>query len=323
MFRNKILTYFMCLCLIAVFTGCERRVVQPLRVGTNVWPGYEPLYLARSLGYIQKDHIQLVELTSTTEVIRAFRNGAIEVAALTLDEALFVAQYDSSVRIVLVMDISNGADAVIGKGAIKTLADLKDKRIGVETTALGAYMLTRLLEKAGLKREDVKIISLSVGEHEEAFAKDKIDAVITFEPVRSRLLASGANKLFDSSQIPGEIVDVLVVGENCRQGYAISILKELVQGWFRALDYLKTNPREAADRMRGRLRLPVDDILASYQLLELPSKVRNSELLTGPKPFLLNVAEKLAAKMMDDGLLDNKPDVGLLFDQALLGEIYQ
>ena len=55
---------------------------QPIRIGTNVWPGYEPLYLARSLQDWQQDgDIVLVEYPSSTEVIRAFRNRAIESAA--------------------------------------------------------------------------------------------------------------------------------------------------------------------------------------------------------------------------------------------------
>lgn len=58
----------------------------PLRIGTLVWPGYEPLYLARERGYLDPKSVRLVEYPSNSEVTRAFRNRAIEAAALTFDE---------------------------------------------------------------------------------------------------------------------------------------------------------------------------------------------------------------------------------------------
>ncbi|MGB5468727.1 MAG: nitrate/sulfonate/bicarbonate ABC transporter, partial [Sedimenticolaceae bacterium] len=63
------------------------QAAQPLRIGTNVWPGYEPLYLAAEReNWKSKLDIRMVEYPSATEVIRAFRNRALEGAALTLDE---------------------------------------------------------------------------------------------------------------------------------------------------------------------------------------------------------------------------------------------
>ena len=62
--------------------------------------------------------------------------------------------------------------------------------------------------------KDIKIVFLGVSEHERAFKNGKVDAVVTFGSARTKLLAAGAKQLFDSSQIPGEIVDVLIVSED-------------------------------------------------------------------------------------------------------------
>ena len=110
-------------------------VAEPLAVGTNVWPGYEPLYLARNLGYYN-DSIRLVEYSSATEVLRAIRNKLIDVATLTLDEVLLLRQSGVDVRSVLVTDISNGGDVIVARPGIETLADLKGRKVGVESTAL-------------------------------------------------------------------------------------------------------------------------------------------------------------------------------------------
>ncbi len=143
------IAFFILVLLIpSLMQGCERGPAPPLRVGSNVWPGYETLYLARSLGIFASTPIKLVELPSVTEVTHAFRNGGLEVAALTLDEALALLQQDTSLRVILVVDVSNGGDAVLARPEITSLAQLKNRRIGVENSAVGAIMLDGLLTTA-------------------------------------------------------------------------------------------------------------------------------------------------------------------------------
>ena len=154
--------------------------VAPLKIGTSVWPGYEPLFLARDLGYYENSPVRLVEYTSATQVIRAYRNSAIQAAVLTLDEVLLLVEDGLDPRVVLVMDISHGGDVIIAKPEIKSLSEIRGHKVGVENTALGGYFLTRALETVGLKSSDVGIIFSEVDEHETMFLKGDFDAVVTF-----------------------------------------------------------------------------------------------------------------------------------------------
>jgi len=62
------------------------------------------------------------------------------------------------------------------------LASLKGKRVGVETGALGAYMLTRALQKGELTLKDIEPVSLSPGGHEAAFHAGEVDAIRRMAP---------------------------------------------------------------------------------------------------------------------------------------------
>ena len=118
---------------------------QTLSIGTNVWPGYEPLYLARDQGFLPSEKLNLVEYPSATQVIKGFRNGAIQFAALTLDEVLILAENGLNPKVILIMDISDGGDVVLANPRFSSMQQLKGKRIAVESSALGAYVLTRAL----------------------------------------------------------------------------------------------------------------------------------------------------------------------------------
>ncbi|MCU7939074.1 MAG: ABC transporter substrate-binding protein [gamma proteobacterium symbiont of Bathyaustriella thionipta] len=155
------LYWIFCLVLIIFLSACKPAPESPLRIGTNTWPGYEPLYLARTLGYYDNSRIHLVEMNSASEVIHSLRSGTLEGAALTLDEALTLQADDFDLKIILVMDFSHGADVLLAKPDIDTLAALKGKRIAVEYTAVGAILLDAALASADLTVSDIQVIACS------------------------------------------------------------------------------------------------------------------------------------------------------------------
>src|SRR5215471_19764041 len=100
-----------------------------------------------------------------------------------------------------------------GAGACARCA-ISKARWSVESSALGAFVLSRALAINGMQASDVNVVHLESNEQPEAFAKGQVDGAVTFDPYRGQFLRAGANTLFDSSQIPGEIVDLLAVRES-------------------------------------------------------------------------------------------------------------
>src|SRR4051812_22329492 len=193
------------------FAGCMREPETALRIGTNVWIGSEPLYLARELGRLDPHAVQLVEYPSASEVLRAFRNEAIDGMVISLDELFGLAVDGLDPRVILVVDVSHGADVVVGRGSMRTMQDLKGKAVAVESGALGAFVLSRALSKNGMQASDVQVVHLESNEQPRAFEQGKVDGAVTFDPYRAQFLKAGAKILFDSTQMPGEIVDLVAV----------------------------------------------------------------------------------------------------------------
>lgn len=304
------------LVLAAAVSGCAAEP-PPLRVGANVWPGYEPLFLARDLGLLDASAVRLVEYSSASEVIRAFRNRAVEAATLTLDETLLLAESGQAPRIVLVMDFSAGGDAIVARPDIRKLTALRGRRVGVENSAVGAYMLARARAAAGLGVGDFRSVPLEVHEHERAYRERRVDAVVTFEPVRTRLIAAGAHVVFDSRALPGEIVDVLVVHADVLEPQAPR-LRSLLSAWFAALAHLDRFPDDAARRIAPRMRLEPREVLPLYGGLQLVSRADNLRLLSGSEPALASSARGLVGTLRETGLLRTEVDIRALLAPAVL-----
>ncbi|OIP70295.1 MAG: hypothetical protein AUK43_09925 [Oscillatoriales cyanobacterium CG2_30_40_61] len=325
--KSRKLIYFFSLgiliCMgLGILVGCFKPPTTPLLIGINSWPGFAPFYLAEELGYYQNSAIDIVDYPSTTEVSRGMRNGNLQGGGMTIDETLMFAETFPEVRVILLTDLSNGGDVIIGKPELKTLSDIKGKRVGVENTALGAYMLSRGLDKAGLSVQDITVISLRYPEHESAFQQDEVDALVTFEPVLSQLIAMGGNILFDSSQILGEVVYMLVVRQDILETHSQD-LEQLIKGWFMALEYLKKEPENAAKIMAKRDAVNPQDFLDSLKLISFLTSTENQKLLSQTDPTLVNSAKKSSQLMQEKQLLHSNIDFASLLDARFVTQFNQ
>jgi NitT/TauT family transport system substrate-binding protein len=298
-------------------TNCTPETNIPLRIGSNLWTGYETLYLARDLGYYNDKPIRLVDYPSGTEQVRAYRNKEIEGAGLSIDQALVLAATQENIRIIAIMDVSNGGDVILGKPEFTDMKALKGKRVGVESTALGAFFIARALEKNDMTAKDIQIVSLELTEHDRAYKDGKVDAVVTFGPARIKLLEAGAKLLFDSSQIPGEIVDTLAVSTEAIANSPETI-QALVDGRFRALDYFEKNPKDAATRMAKRTKVTPEQILEAFKGLSQPNLQANQKLLDKSDPALINGMTKLVKIMVENKLLPKTIDPASILDDRFI-----
>lgn len=297
-------------------SSCGKEPSQPLRIASSPWPGYEPLYLAHEIGYLPDAKADIFELPSSDITLEAFRNRSADMATLTLDEAMDLLQGGVKLRIVMVMDSSNGADAVMASPKVKTLADLKGKRIGILNIPLGVYMLSRTLDAAKLTRADVQVLPSAESKHEEMYRQGKADAFITFDPFKTRLADLGAHVIFDSSQIPNEIFDLMLVHEDVYQKRREDVCN-VARQWFRTLDYMKQSPDEAAASIGKRLGVSAADYRAMVGGIRTPTLQDNLALIGGESPGILAPARMLNEVMLHEGQIKSNVDVKPALDAKL------
>ncbi|GEM_PF-67712 len=300
-----------------LLTGCTKTPEPPLRVAIIPWPGYASLDLAKSLGYFDEQQIRLIDLSNASQSARALRNGTVDAAFLTLDETLVLLQSGVDLRVVLILDVSDGADVVIARPELTTLPALRGQRIGVETSAIGAVMLDAMLRAGQLNVNEVTVVDLPVNEHAAAYLNHKVDAVVTFEPVRTQLLEQGAKILFDSSRVPGLITDVLVVRTEALPAQDRH-LAALIAAHFKALNYLAQQPQDSAVRLAPYLGVLPAQVLPQFAGLKLLDLAENHTQLGGPAPPFAHKAAELTELMLQHQLLQRPVRVEHLVEPAFL-----
>jgi len=308
---------FFMLLLLSV-TAFASSTNEKIRIGTNLWPGYEPLYIAQALPDWPEDQVRLIRYPSATDVMRAFRNRSIEAAGLTLDEVLTLKESGVKLKVILIMDISNGADAILTKAQYSSIKDLQGKRIVVESSALGAYMLTRALDEHNMSVNDIEISHAEISQHINAYESIETDAIVTFDPAKSHLIQTGAHVLFTSKDIYGEIVDVLVVREDVLENNRVD-LKGVVSAWYKALIAIKKKNPWSIALMSKNLGLSTVEVETSLDNLVFPDINENITLISDGS--MTQTLTKLKSVMFDSGLLKKIMSIDDLVSPVVLNKV--
>jgi NitT/TauT family transport system substrate-binding protein len=195
------------------------------KVCTSIYAGWMPWGEAQAQGILAKwgkkygITISAVQLNDYVESINQYTAGKFDGCTMTNMDALTIPAaggVDSTALIV--GDYSNGNDGIVLKGKNKKLADIKGQSVQLVEFSVSHYLLARALETAGLRERDVKVVNTSDADITAAFATPAVTSTVTWNPMLSSIAASpDVSLVYTSKQLPGEIMDLMVVNTKTLQ----------------------------------------------------------------------------------------------------------
>lgn len=271
---------------IVLFSGCIPKQEEELRLGMVQWVGYAPLYVAENSSLLPKQ-LHIIDFPSNYDILEAMKARELNAACLTLDEVLKLQHDGMKLKILLVLDTSNGADALLASKNIQNVSQLKNKQVAYEPNSVQEYLLFRALEKNGLHFSDIKQLLTKFDEHEYLWEQKKFDAVSTFEPFKHRLLQEGMHTIFSSKEIPNEIVDLLVVSQEAIDE-SPHIIQQTVNAYFQALDKIQ-NDQSTYKVIADYLQSDVKDTKHALDTVKLKDRKHNLELLANQRAIIQSI----------------------------------
>ena len=308
-------------CLLLTAVACDRSTQQPLRIAHNSWPGYEPLPLGELKDLYEDVEVINYRVGSATEVIRAFEQDIVDVAAVTLDEAIALqSRSKEPIYVIAVLDISHGGDVIIAKNNIASISDLRGKRIGLESTALGAFFISRAVDfEPDLSLQQLIIVPILYDQHFSSFISGDVDAIVTFEPVKSMILKNTGHIIFDSTVIENEIVDVLITKQLTAEKRPKEI-KQLVAGYFKTLAFIKKHPDESLSKMAEFEGVSMSSFNKSLSGIRVPDEAENHIFLSERSSSLISTINKLQGFMYENKIIKKNINASMFITDRFLPE---
>ena len=234
-----------------------------LKVAYSDWPGWIAWDIGIQKGFF-KDEGVAVEFVwfDYLPSMDAFSAGKVDAVTVTNGDALVTGSSGAPSKCILANDYSNGNDMIIAKPGIKSVAELKGKKIGVEVGLVDHLLLLKALESAKLTEKDVIIKNVVTTDTPQALAKGGYDAIAAWQPSSGQALKDvpGSTAIFTSANVPGLIFDHLCVNPKSLAERRADWLK-VVKVWLKIADFVKDpkNVDEAAKIMGARVKLSGDE----------------------------------------------------------------
>lgn len=258
------------------------------------WPGYAYFDLAEQRGLARQQGLALatVNLDDPQQMVPAFSRGELELAQVTTLEALQICQRAPArcPVVLLVLNESRGADQLLVRPGTVDLAALRGQRIGVTGSSLGPFLVSQALATVGMTLADVELVPAELPKLDGMLRRDAVAAIASFPPYSTYLTRLGlATVLFDSSRLPGQILDVLVA----ERGFALRHRQELaalLRTWQAAHDGARADPEAARTLMAKRLKLSARQFADAEQGIAYLPLSEQQELLRPGGPLDQNLA---------------------------------
>jgi len=297
-FRRTAVLVLSCFCLLSQPGFAAEK--KNFKVAWSIYVGWMPWDYASQSGILKKwaDKygivIQLTQINDYIESINQYTAGSFDACVMTNMDALTVPAaggVDSTALIV--GDFSNGNDGIVLKGKGKKLADIKGQPVNLVQLSVSHYLLARALESVSLRERDVKVVNTSDADIVGAFASAGSTAVVTWKPQLAAVSAmTNTTEVFDSSRIPGEILDLMVVNSATLKANP-NLGKALVGAWYETMALIAANDAKSAAALGAMAKASGTD-LAGYK-----SQLLTTRLFAAPAEAESFAAGPNIVKSMD------------------------
>jgi NitT/TauT family transport system substrate-binding protein len=223
----------------------------PLTIGYSDWPGYVAWQVAIDKGWLKEAGLDVTfQWFDYSASLDAFSAGKIDSVLTTNGDTLVTGGGGTKGIMIMLTDFSNGNDMIVGKPGIKSLKDLKGKKIGIEVGLVEHLLLLHGLDQAGMKEKDVKLVNTKTNDTPQVLASGQVDAIGAWQPNSGMAMKQlpGSKPVYTSEQAPGLIYDVLTVNPTVLSARKAEWQK-LVKLWDKVVHYIN-DPKTQDDAVK-------------------------------------------------------------------------
>ncbi len=276
-----------------------------VRIGYQPYIFAQPLFVALEKGYFEEAGLkyELYRFESPIPMINAVVSNKLDFAAQAPTTTLLAAEEKTEKQDFKIYFVNMDSKEnpitflLIGENSeIRSLADLKGKKIGVSPENIQSRVSTKLLLKPYMKENEINFVDISPALQSQALASGEVDALFALEPiatisiekVNAKVLYSAPQtSLLDGKPLIGGTIFasakfVETRPENARK------LKAVLD---KAIDFIRKNPEEAKLILTKYTPLTKDIALKVHQPIFLSSTEIDKELMQEQADVLLR--EKL------------------------------
>jgi len=227
----------------------------PLRVGITSWAGFDIVLYAQEAGLFKKRglDVQLIRFENQQDSTRAMLRGTLDATFVSLWDVVQSDSGSDKPAVLMVTNISHGADGIVAQPAIKSVANLRGKRVGAKLGTVNHLILLEALKLHQIKPEEVKIEDISNEIAVDLMQQGRLDAAVIWQPLLGETAqAIKGNIIFTTQEVESLVIDTLV-SRSAITPTKKAKLKQFIIAWFDIMSAVETKPNVVFQKVAQNL----------------------------------------------------------------------
>jgi NitT/TauT family transport system substrate-binding protein len=300
----------------------------PITLGVVTWIGYGPIYCAAANGYYKKYglDVKLINFSDNSVMAGALQSGEIDASTLTYDQVIATNARGWKLKVVMPVDYSVGGDAILALAQIRTVKDLRGRKVAFMSASPSDFLLGYALSRDGLSEKDITPINTTPEGVVGIMAGGAVDVGVTYEPNVSVIAKSGGGKKFhvlmSSREARGMITDVLALKESVIAKNP-QLVSGLIRGTMDGLAFMQAEPVKANAIIAKTLEISPAEVLEQLPNIENPTLSRLGDVFqkSDALPSFYASGKIISDILKREGQIDSAPPIEITFDASFVAAL--
>ncbi len=254
--------------------------LQSLRIGFNNWPGYAIMHYSQAAGIFAKRglSVELVSFNNQQDNVRAMLRGALDASFVPFWEVMQADPGENKPVYLLVADVSHGSDGIVAQSAIKSVKELKGKRVGAKLGTVSHLILLEALNANQLQPLDVEIDNILNETAVEQLQAGTLDAAVLWEPtLQNTAKTIQGNVIFTTREVDSTVVDGLAASASFVADHK-AVLTKFMLAWFDTIHALETEPEKVFEIVGQKIGQTAEAFAEDYAGLQPGDREMNQSM---------------------------------------------
>jgi NitT/TauT family transport system substrate-binding protein len=297
-------------------------------LGVVNWIGYGPIYCAAANGYYKKydADVKLVTFSDNSLMSGALEGRELEASTLTYDQVITANAKGWRLKVVMPLDYSVGGDAIVASSAIRSMQDLKGRKVAFQPLSPSDFLLGYALSRVGLSQQDIRPVNSTPEGVVAIMATGAVDAGVTYQPSVSAILKLGGGQryhvLLSSREARGMITDVLVVRESTIAKNP-HLVEGLIRGTLDGLTFMQREPDKAVAIIAKTLEISPAEVQAQLPNVENPTLSQLADVFKNSNalPSFQASGAMIGEILKKEGQIENLPAIADTYDPRFVSAL--
>lgn len=282
--------------------GCQpTKQITHLRIGINDWIGYAIARYAEKAGIMEKRGLQidLIEFVNLQDATRAMLKGSLDATFATIWDLMSTNVTSAQAVMLLITNVSHGSDGIVARYPLKSMKDLRGKKVGVKLGTVNELILLEALKLHKISPKVIKMIDISNEIAANELRNNKIDAAVMWQPLLSEIAKEIQGSIvYTTKDQDSLVVDILATTSQTFQAKEADF-RQFILAWFDTIAILKQEPEIILQFLKKELGHSRDSLIESYAGIKLGNIALNRQMLGQPQNI------NLVLSQINDLLIEN------------------